>query len=140
MSEIRALRQPSEGAIEMRTLERQKRLYLLGDMIARGVPLTPAQASWVGTALKEVAMGASAEHAFSLDEDGRTRSLLKDEIQRKVAIGWIAAAVDDSELGLGLTVKEAIRRASRHFGFKESTLRRYWNTRDTNRSPKFDLP
>jgi hypothetical protein len=124
----------------MTALERQKKLYLLGDMIVRGVPLTPAQASWVGKALKEVAMGASAAHAFSLDEDGRTRSLLKDEIQRKVAIGWLAAAVDDSELGLGLTVKEAIRRASKRFGFSESTLRKYWNTRDTNRSPEFDLP
>ncbi len=124
----------------MTALERQKKLYSLGDMIVRGVPLTPAQASWVGTALKEVAMGASAADAFSLDEDGRTRSLLKDEIKRKLAIAWIAAAVDDSELGLGLTVKEAVRRASSHFRFKESTLRRYWNTRDSNRSPEFDLP
>jgi hypothetical protein len=124
----------------MTTLEQQKKLYSLGDMIARGVPLTPAQASWVGTALKKVAMGASAADAFSLDEDGRTRSLLKDEIKRKLAIAWIAAAVDKSNLGLGLRVKEAIRQAAHHFEFSESTLRKYWNTRDTNRSPKFDLP
>jgi len=124
----------------MTALERQKKLYSLGDMIVRGVPLTPAQASWVGNALKAVATGASAADAFSLDDDGRTRNLLKDEIKRKVAIKWIAAEVDKSDLVPGLTVKEAIRRASNHFGFSEATLRKYWNTRHTDRSPEFNLP
>jgi hypothetical protein len=124
----------------MSLLKKQRELYRLGERIKRGEGLTPLQAKRVGDALIEIALGASAADAFSLDKDGRSAKLLRNEIQRKFAIGWIAAAVDRSELGLGLTVKEATRQAAHSFGFTESTLRKLWNGRNTNRSPDFSIP
>jgi hypothetical protein len=98
------------------------------------------QAKRVGDALIAIALAANAADAFSLDKDGRRARVLRDEIKTNLAIAWITAAVDRSELGLGLTVKEAIPQAAHHFGFAKSTLRRLSNGRNANRSPDFSIP
>ena len=130
----------TNATVSLSLKDQQKNLYRYGQMIESGMPLTAEQARAIGSAIKAVALGASAEDAFFTKWDGRAKDGLSDEMKRNLAIAWIAAAVDKSEFGLGLTVKEAVRRAAAHFPFKETVLRKYWNERGANRSPFFDLP
>jgi hypothetical protein len=115
-------------------LERQRILYRYGDLLEKD-QLKPEFKVALGKALKAIAFGANAEQALFGQRVKRGGKLLDEELRRKLAIGMIASLVES-----GLSSKEAIQHAAEHFGYKFFTLRNYWNTAGTNRSPLFTIP
>ena len=119
-------------------LERQRTLYRYGELLEKN-QLEPEYAAALGKALKAIALGKNAEEVLFGQRVKRGGELLGHRVRLKLALGWIASSVNKA-YGPGLSRKEAIRRASIAFGFKESTLRNYWNSARTDRSPMFNIP
>jgi hypothetical protein len=119
-------------------LERQRTLYRYGELLEKN-QLEPEYAAALGKALKAIALGENAEEVLFGQRIKRGGELLGHQMRLKFALKLIASLVDKA-YGPGLSRKEAIRRASIAFGFKESTLRNYWNSARTDRSPMFNIP
>jgi len=126
---------PDEESFEKSSLlERQKVLFRYGHLLQEN-QLKPEFAAALGKALKAIALGANAEEVLFGQRVKRGGKLLAGELRRKLPLKFISELVDD-----GLSIKEAIRQASIEFGLKESSLRNYWNTAGTDRSPLFTIP
>ena len=122
--------------------ERQRRLYAYAEEIeianADKTPLRPDLAKWLSAALKNIACGKDAEQCLNVmnDKTERKDNFLR-EMQRKHAIGFVAAATDSHD-PQSATNTQAFEQAA-VLGSAVGTIRMNWNKKDAHRDPLYTL-
>jgi hypothetical protein len=128
-------------------IERQRRLWSHSEAIElarqREEPLPAEVSEWLHTALKNIACGNDANEVFNVvpEKRGVRKDSFLREKQRKITNGYIAAGTADTSDGQPpkktATAIEEISQAMS--GTEESTVRKNWNQRSTDRKPTFSI-
>lgn len=126
----------------------QNRLSRIARAIGAGKGLRPTDRTFLTDALNLIAAGEDANSALNVRAGKGERKGLaarKKDFNRRLAMGWIAAArLPLEEGGLGLTLEQAVgmigENNRKNFGLTEETLRTYWNKNPELRQVEFVIP
>ena len=111
----------------------QVRLKKLSTQIARGKELNPVDKEYLRKALYEIADGQNAEAAFGANAkrgERKGKHVRDVKLKLEFVYGYIITAIaPESEDGLGLTLKEAVKLIKNSWSGlpTEATIIRYWN-------------
>lgn len=112
--------------------ERYHRIATLGTNLINGEPLSKEVRDYLGSSLRLIADGADPYLVLGLnvDQPGQRREgAYRAYLNKKCAIGWIAAASDKSDPA-SLKIGEAIAAAAQHFGYTPATMKKMWAQSD----------
>jgi hypothetical protein len=111
----------------------QARLRKIATHISSDAPLSDEDQAFLVTALQTIANGEDAETALGVKAkkgERKSRHIMNTEFNKQLFFGWIATAIaPESEGGLGLSLKDAVSKASKDWPSlpSEESLLRQWN-------------
>ena len=111
----------------------QARLRKIATHISSDAPLSDEDLTFLVTALQTIANGEDAETALGVKAkkgERKSRHIMNTEFNKQLFFGWIATAIaPESEGGLGLSLKDAVSKASKDWPSlpSEESLLRQWN-------------
>ena len=127
----------------------QARLRKIATHISSDAPLSDEDQAFLVTALQTIANGEDAETALGVKaKKGERKShyARNTEFSKQLIFGWIATAIapedeDPHESGLGLSLKDAVRKAAKDWPSlpSEESLLRQWNDARKNQGRTFKV-
>lgn len=126
----------------MSTVDELKALKHLATRIADN-NMSDDDRDYLSNALSGIADGTNPKTALGIiGKKGKatSKSSIKRIKNRKLAMGWIAAAMSPkNEMGLGLTLEQACDEAAEQFHLSSETLKTYCYRYKEEKTPFFDL-
>ena len=123
----------------------QARLRKIATQISSDAPLSDEDQAFLVTALQTIANGEDAETALGVKAkkgERKSRHIMNTEFNKQLFFGWIATAIaPESEGGLGLSLKDAVSKASKDWPSlpSEESLLRQWNDVRKNQGRTFKV-
>ena len=123
----------------------QARLRKIATHISSDAPLSDEDLTFLVTALQTIANGEDAETALGVKAkkgERKSRHIMNTEFNKQLFFGWIATAIaPESEGGLGLSLKDAVSKASKDWPSlpSEESLLRQWNDVRKNQGRTFKV-
>ena len=123
----------------------QARLRRIATHISSDAPLSDEDRAFLITALQTIANGEDAETALGVKAkkgERKSRHIMNTEFNKQLFFGWIATAIaPESEGGLGLSLKDAVSKASKDWPSlpSEESLLRQWNDVRKNQGRTFKV-